>query len=98
MSEALMLLLAKRSRRKVWAHQLCHDIAMSVVANGGTLADAMCQNAEVAKYLSADEIRMAFKPESYIGTATQQVDETAAACGARVAAAQKMFRKMSLVT
>jgi len=98
MSEALMLLLAKRSRRKVWAHQLCHDIAMSVAANGGTLADAMCQNEEVTKYMSADEIRMAFKPESYIGTAKQQVDETSVACGARVAAAQKMFRKMSLVT
>jgi 3-carboxy-cis,cis-muconate cycloisomerase len=92
MSEALMLLLAKRSRRKVWAHQHCHDIAMRVASGGGTLADAMSADAEVTKYLTPAEIREACRPERYIGTALQQVDRTTAACSERVTRALAIFR------
>jgi adenylosuccinate lyase len=93
MAEAVMLLLAKRSGRKVWAHQHCHNIAMRVAANGGTLSAAMSEDPEVTKYLTSTEIRDACKPEQYIGTAVQQVERTAAACAKRVAAAQLTFRK-----
>lgn len=92
MSEALMLLLAKRSGRKVWAHQLCHDVAMKVASAGGNLADAMIAHDEVTKYLSPTEIRQAFKPEKYIGTAVQQVEGTTAACARRVTQAMSIFR------
>jgi len=92
MSEALMLLLAKRSRRKVWAHQHCHDISMRVAREGGDLADAMCADPETARYLSPDEIREACEPEQYVGTAKQQVDRTTSACERRVAAALKLLR------
>jgi adenylosuccinate lyase len=92
MSEALMLLLAKRSRRKVWAHQLCHDISMRVAREGRDLADAMSADPEVTRYLSRKEIREACEPERYVGTALQQVDRTTAACGRRVAAALKLLR------
>src|SRR5690606_9546949 len=46
MSEALMLALAKRSRRKVWAHQHCHNIAMRVSQEGGQLVDAMSTDSD----------------------------------------------------
>jgi 3-carboxy-cis,cis-muconate cycloisomerase len=92
MSEALMLLLAKRSRRKVWAHQHCHNISMRVAQEGGDLADAMSADPEVTRYLSGKEIREACKPEQYIGTAMQQVDRTTSACERRVSAALKLLR------
>ena len=92
MSEALMLLLAKRSRRKVWAHQICHDIAMKVAREGGDLADAMSASSEVTRYLSPAEIRDACRPEEYIGTAIEQVNRTTQACAQRVARAAAIFR------
>ena len=92
MSEALMLLLAKRSHRKVWAHQHCHDISMRVAKAGGDLASAMSEDFEVSKYLSSDEIREACRPEHYVGTAVQQVDRTTAASARHIAEAQKRFK------
>jgi adenylosuccinate lyase len=93
MSEALMLLLAKRSGRKVWAHQHCHEIAMRVAASGGHLADAMAADREVTKHLSASEIREACKPERYTGTAVQQVNHTAVASARCVTRAMATFRR-----
>ncbi len=93
MAEALMLLLAKRSRRKVWAHQLCHDIAMEVSARGDTLADAMSRNTDVTRYLTSRDIHMASRPESYIGTAVRQVNETTDMCAKQVSSAQRIFRR-----
>lgn len=92
MSEALMLLLAKKSRRKVWAHQLCHDIAMRVATDGGSLADAMANDSSVTQYLSAAEIHEAAKPENYVGTAHRQVDEASAHCAKQVRTAVRMMR------
>ncbi len=96
MSEALMLLLAKRSRRKVWAHQHCHDISMRVASEGGDLARAMCADPDVTRHLRSDEIRAACRPERYIGTAMQQVDRTTSACARRVAGALRTFRPVLL--
>ena len=98
MSEALMLLLAKRSRKKVWAHQHCHDIAMRVAAEGGSLAAAMAGDPEVKKYMTAAEIRDACRPERYIGTAVEQVERTTNACAARVTGALRAFRKTIFAT
>lgn len=76
MSESAMLLLAKRSGRKVWAHQLCHDIAMRVTDTGESMAAALADNAEVRRHLSPREIGAAFNPANYVGTAVSQVRET----------------------
>lgn len=97
MSEAVMLLLAERSRRKVWAHQHCHDISMRVAAEGGDLVDAMCADREVSRYLRADEIREACRPERYVGTALQQIDRTTAACARRVRSALGTFRGLRIL-
>lgn len=92
MSEAVMLLLAKRSGRKVWAHQHCHDISMRIAEEGGDLVDAMIADPDVRRYLDRSEIREACRPEYYIGTAAQQVDRTAAECARRVAGALRTLR------
>lgn len=93
MSEALMLLLAKRSRRKVWAHQLCHDIAMEIGVSGGTLADAMCRHAAVTRYLTPQEIRAAARPENYLGTAVRQVNAATARSAQQAGSAARIFRR-----
>jgi adenylosuccinate lyase len=77
MGEAVMLLLAKKSRKKVWAHQLCHDIAMKVVNEGGDFIEAAASHPEVKRHLSAAEIKAISEPEFYVGTAISQVEETA---------------------
>jgi adenylosuccinate lyase len=91
MSEAIMLLLAKRSGKKVWAHQLCHDIAMQVAANGGSLEAAMAADATVTGYLNAEEIRDALAPERYIGTAVEQVEQSTDACAQKIRDVKKLF-------
>lgn len=79
LAEAVMLTLAKKSRRKVWAHQLCHEIAMKVAKKGDDFLAAVTENPEVRRYLSPTDIRAMANPQFYIGTAVSQVEESARA-------------------
>lgn len=94
MSEALMLLLAKASRKKVWAHQLCHDIAMDAARSGKPIAKLLESSPVVARYLSPEQIRTALEPQNYIGTAVVQVEETVALCRHRQKESTKILRGM----
>ncbi len=94
MSEAFMLLLAKESRRKVWAHQLCHDIAMEAARSRRPIIDLLAGNRDVARYLSPRQIRDACDPMNYIGTAVSQVEDTVALCRRRGKASEKILRGM----
>jgi adenylosuccinate lyase len=76
MSESVMLLLAKRSKRKVWAHQLCHDIASRVVHENKDFIAALEAHPDIKRYLKPHEIRQLVKPETYTGTAADQVQAT----------------------
>jgi len=93
MAEPVMLLLAKKSGRKVWAHQLCHDIAMSVAEEGGDFCEAIAKHPEVGRYLNAREIRSISDPARYLGTAVLQVEQSAREGNARRRAVEKFFRK-----
>lgn len=93
MAEAVMLLLAKKSRRKVWAHQLCHDIAMEVVARGGDFIRLVASHPDVRRYLSPSEIKAIADPGFYIGTAVSQAEETARAGRARRGSLERGLRK-----
>jgi adenylosuccinate lyase len=93
MAEAVMLLLAKRSRRKVWAHQLCHDVAMQVAAGGGDFIDEVVKHPDVARYLTAGEIRAISDPAFYVGTAVSQVEDAARAARAQRRAVERVFSK-----
>jgi len=97
MAEPVMLLLAKKSRRKVWAHQLCHDISMELAATGGDFVDAVARHPEVRRYLNAAEIRAIADPEFYTGTAVQQVEDTARESRVRRRVLERAFRKHELV-
>jgi adenylosuccinate lyase len=79
MAEAAMLLLAKKSGKKVWSHQLCHDIAMDVANNGGDFVAKFCAHPEVARYVAPEEVRAMSDPEYYVGTAVSQVDKASVA-------------------
>lgn len=78
MSEPVMLLLAKRSKRKVWAHQLCHDIASQAVRENENFMTALEAHPEIKRYLKPRELRQLVKPETYTGTAADQVHATIA--------------------
>jgi adenylosuccinate lyase len=78
LAEAAMLLLAKKSGKKVWAHQLCHDIAMDVAKNGGDFLQKFCAHSDVARYIGTDDVKAMSKPDYGIGTAVTQVEKAAA--------------------
>jgi adenylosuccinate lyase len=93
MAESLMLLLAKRSGRKVWAHQRIHDLAMARAQAGGTLASVVAADPEVREFLSAADIEGACIPRNYIGTAVAQVDDAMAAYECRRPALRDAFER-----
>lgn len=97
MAEAVMLLLAKKSRKKVWAHQLCHDIAMKVIAESGDFIETAAAHPEVKRHLSAAEIRAMRDPAFYVGTAVSQVEETARIAKAQRHLVEKAFNKTVFV-
>lgn len=94
MSEAFMLLLAKESRRKVWAHQLCHDIAMEAARSKRSIVDLLAARADITRHLSRERIQAAFDPMNYIGTAVSQVEDTVALCRRRRRESAKTLRAM----
>jgi len=74
MAESVMLGLAAKSGRKVWAHQLVHDVAIEIASSGGNFSDAVAAHSEVANYLEQVEVENLLRPEHYIGTAVDQVN------------------------
>jgi len=74
MAESVMLGLAEKSGRKVWAHQLVHDVAIEVATHGGDFADIIVSHPEVSKHLGKEEVAQLLRPEHYIGTAVEQVN------------------------
>ena len=94
MAEALMLALAKRSGRKVWAHQRIHDLAMRAAARGGNLAEIVAADAEVAQYMTRAQVEALCVPANYTGTAAVQVDAAEALCRAQECTAQEVFERV----
>ena len=86
-----MLLLAKRSGRKVWAHQRIHDLAMQRAKAGGALVSTVAADPQVREFLDVAEIEAACIPGNYIGTASIQVDDATAAYKVKQAAMAEAF-------
>lgn len=74
MAESVMLGLAEKSGRKVWAHQVVHDIAIQVATREGDFIEILAAHPEVSKFLSRTEIVELLRPEHYLGTAVAQVN------------------------
>ena len=91
MAESVMLAVAERSKRKVWAHQLLHDIAFEVTKSDGDFAEALAGHPEVTKYLTTAEVKSLLRPEGYVGTAATQVRAARVAAGRRRKRLKKRF-------
>lgn len=91
MAESVMLGLAEKSKRKVWAHQLVHDIAIQTSTEGGHFADSLKSHPEVAKYLQPQEVDELLRPQNYIGTATSQITQVRKVASARRRRLAKVF-------
>jgi 3-carboxy-cis,cis-muconate cycloisomerase len=82
MAESVMMQLARKVGRHT-AHHLVSDACEIAMQQGIHLRQALHRSAEVTKHLSGAEIDEAMRPESYIGTALQTVDNVLAASRAR---------------
>ena len=74
MSEVVMLKLWQKTGKKVTAHALVHDISMAAFDKGISLKEAILENKEATKHLTAKEIDEITNPEVYYGDAAEQVD------------------------
>lgn len=74
MAEAVMLKLAQKTGKKVTAHEIVYKDSMKAFEEDRPLKEVLLEDPEVKKYLSAKEIQELVNPETYIGTAPQQVD------------------------
>ena len=93
MAESVMLGLAEKSNRKVWAHQFVHDVAIEVATKGGDFSEAVTHHKDIKKFLSLADIKALLKPENYIGTAAEQVANVRTQAQKRRGALKKSFRK-----
>lgn len=93
MAEAVMLLLAKKSRKKVWAHQFCHDIAIAIASEGGNFIETVAAHPEVRQYLTAADVKAMADPAFYVGTAVLQVEETVKVARVKRRLAEQAFKK-----
>ena len=93
MAESVMLGLAEKSKRKVWAYQLVHDIAIKVAAKDGNFAEIISAHKDVKKHLSPQEMKKLMRPEAYIGTAAEQVNAVRTQAKKRRMLLKKSFRK-----
>jgi adenylosuccinate lyase len=70
-----MIALASRVFGRQKAHEIVRDASMKTYERDITFKQALMENGEIAKKLSPDEVDEITKPESYIGTAVEQVEE-----------------------
>ena len=91
MAESVMLGLAEQSGRKVWAHQLVHDVAIQVATKGGDFIEILAAHPEVAKFLTRKQVLELVRPENYLGTAVAQVNAVRAASRRRRRVLSKRF-------
>jgi len=96
MAESVKLGLAEKSKRKVWAHQFVHDIAIEVATKGGNFGDAVMHHKDIKQYLTLADIKALLKPEDYIGTAAEQVANVRAQAQKRRGIVKKIPQNLGL--
>jgi adenylosuccinate lyase len=74
MGEAVMIYLAKRIGRQR-AHEIIRAATLKAYESGENLVEALSKEPMVVEYLSAEQIAWMMRPENYIGTAIEQVDQ-----------------------
>lgn len=74
MSEAVMIKLVKKGMGRQEAHELLRKCAMESYGEKFSFRNVLLKNPEILKYMNEREIVSALNPESYIGTAVEQVE------------------------
>jgi adenylosuccinate lyase len=74
MGEAVMIYLAKRIGRQR-AHEIIRAATLKAYESGENLVEALSKEPMVVEHLSAEQIAWMMRPENYIGTAIEQVDQ-----------------------
>ncbi len=74
MGEAVMIYLAKRIGRQR-AHEIIRAATLKAYESGENLVEALSKEPMVVEYLSAEQIAWMMRPENYIGTAVEQVEQ-----------------------
>jgi adenylosuccinate lyase len=78
LSERVMFVLSDKVGKQT-AHDLVYEISMHGIENNISFEDALMQNAQVRAALSAEELKAALDPTTYVGRAPEIVDEVVAA-------------------
>lgn len=78
LSERVMFVLSDKVGKQT-AHDLVYEISMRGIENNISFEDALMQNAQVRAALSAEELKAALDPTTYVGRAPEIVDEVVAA-------------------
>jgi len=78
LGEVVMLKLWQKTGKKVTAHTIVHDVTMKCMAENRLFKDVLLETPTVKELLSSEEIDEITNPETYIGTAPQQVDAVVA--------------------
>ena len=73
MAEAVMMALAPKMGR-LNAHHLVEKACKHAVAEQRHLYDVVSEVDEVQQYFNLEELRLIFKPESYLGNIQDQID------------------------
>ncbi|MDJ0950986.1 MAG: adenylosuccinate lyase [Alphaproteobacteria bacterium] len=97
MSEAVMLGLYEKTGRKLWAHRICYDCALSAQETGRPLKDELLANAEIRNVLSEAEIDALLDPENYLGDCAEQVDAIVARIRAELFPGPKTRKEQSVI-
>jgi adenylosuccinate lyase len=74
MCEAVMINLAKRIGRQR-AHEIIRSATLKAYERGENLVEALSKEPIVVEYLSVEQIAWMMRPENYIGTAVEQVEQ-----------------------
>lgn len=74
MSEAVMIALTRKGMSRQEAHELLRRLSLKSEIENKAFKTVLFENETVRKILSEEEIDEALKPESYLGTAIQQVE------------------------
>ena len=73
LSERVMFVLSEKVGKQT-AHELVYEASMHGIENGVTFERSLMENEKVKQALSADEIRAALDPTTYVGHAPQIVE------------------------
>jgi adenylosuccinate lyase len=74
MAESVMIELTRKGMNRQDSHERIRMASMQALAEGRPLADVLGADPEVVRYCSKTDIAALLSPDTYIGTAVQQVE------------------------